>query len=104
MFQIRKTSVNVKMPHAEDRHRSVSENTAEYYQDIDNQIYQAEHKVKPESKMLHLQDEIFHLKKSIRSRDDEITKLKQEIHKLKVQSKNKLLSFLTIFHKDVEIV
>lgn len=95
--------MNHKKKQFDDRHRSVSENTAEYYQDIDTQIYQAEHQMKPESKILHLQDEIFHLKKSIRSRDDEITKLKREIHKLKVYFKIKLLSFFTIFLEDIEV-
>ena len=87
IFQIPKNLNNMKKQQIDDRHRSVSENTAEYYQDIDTQIYQ----IKPESKILHLQDEIFNLKKSIKSRDDEITKLKREIHKLKVYSKIKLL-------------
>ena len=72
--------------HSEERHRSVSENTADYFQEVDSQIYQAGQKMKPDSKITHLQDEISNLKQSIRSRDDEISKLKREIHKLKVNN------------------
>lgn len=69
----------------EARKRSISESYAEH------PILRAEYQP------LSLHDEIKQLKETIQSRDDEINKLKHEIHKLKVRDYTELLSVVLAF-------
>jgi hypothetical protein len=57
----------------EARKRSISESYAEH------PIHRGDYKP------MTLQEEIMKLKETVQSRDDEITKLRHEIHKLKVR-------------------
>lgn len=87
--QIRKTSL-VLFGHKyhETRKRSISESYAE-------------HPFPGEFESITLHEEIQQLKETIKSRDDEINKLRSEIHKLKVKMIHIMTNLLRLFKKDV---